>query len=451
MAPRGRQQPASPHVQKSNRSCDGVEHGRLDGLERLGARRERVAVLAARRARPRPGRSGTRVSSGVPRSSDDALAARRRRAPRRGRCALVDDVVDEPRVPAQRRPPARGLRGTPRWRPRPGGTRARRRRRRAARRARCRRRRRCARVQSGREQAEPVEHQRAERLVVLGEVVDRRRVGALRRAVADRRAVEVGRALDLERELDRGEQRVEAGRRRVAAGAGDEAQRVRREVAASSRCGRAARSPGRRGPPSARRPRRRAAASPAAPTRPRRRDALAAVDHDVRRRRARPGRAAAARRACAGAAPRRRLGVGDLDVLDPVEDAGLLDRPQAALVAAGVPHGALLENAADARSCVRSTTYVTTDRRARPRPARPRRDSTAIRWPSSCWSAPWTRCCVAATSSGPPGSKTSASRPLPKSGRITRSPGAVKSTCSIRSRRWSSAPVPAVRPRPSTW
>ena len=37
----------------------------------------------------------------------------------------------------------------------------------------------------------------------------------------------------------------------------------------------------------------------------------------------------------------------------------------------------------------------------------------------------------------------------PKSGRITRSPGAVSSTCAIRSRTWSTSSVPAVRPLPS--
>ena len=49
------------------------------------------------------------------------------------------------------------------------------------------------------------------------------------------------------------------------------------------------------------------------------------------------------------------------------------------------------------------------------------------------------------------GANTSCSRPLPKSGRLTRSPGAVNSTCSIRSRMWSSSSVVAVRPRPSKW
>ena len=37
--------------------------------------------------------------------------------------------------------------------------------------------------------------------------------------------------------------------------------------------------------------------------------------------------------------------------------------------------------------------------------------------------------------------RSASSRPLPKSGRITRSPGAVNSTCSMRSRRWSSGSV----------
>ena len=82
----------------------------------------------------------------------------------------------------------------------------------------------------GREQAEPVEHQRAERVVVLREVVDRGRFGGLRRAHADGLAVEVRRALDLERELDRRELRIEPCRRLVAAAARDETQRVEREV-----------------------------------------------------------------------------------------------------------------------------------------------------------------------------------------------------------------------------
>ena len=63
-----------------------------------------------------------------------------------------------------------------------------------------------------------------------------------------------------------------------------------------------------------------------------------------------------------------------------------------------------------------------------------------------CCSAPCTSICVVAASVVLLGSNTSASSPLPKSGRITRSPGAVNSTCSIRSRMWSSRSVAAVRP-----
>jgi hypothetical protein len=52
--------------------------------------------------------------------------------------------------------------------------------------------------------------------------------------------------------------------------------------------------------------------------------------------------------------PGRRLRVRDLDVLDPVEDAGVLDRAQAALVAAEVPHGTLLVNVAVAAPASRA-------------------------------------------------------------------------------------------------
>ena len=48
--------------------------------------------------------------------------------------------------------------------------------------------------------------------------------------------------------------------------------------------------------------------------------------------------------------------------------------------------------------------------------------------------SPCTRNWVAVASSSLLGAKTSCISPLPKSGRLTRSPGAVNSTCSIRSR-----------------
>src|SRR4029079_17385539 len=97
---------------------------------------------------------------------------------------------------------------------------------------------------------------------------------------------------------------------------------------------------------------------------------------------------------------------------DSVEDACLLDRAQAAFVAAHVPHATLLANVAEVRSCVWSATYETLTVSA-PSSCSTSHDSTAIRCPSSCWSEPCTMCWVVATSSGPPGSKTRLSRPLP--------------------------------------
>ena len=52
---------------------------------------------------------------------------------------------------------------------------------------------------------------------------------------------------------------------------------------------------------------------------------------------------------------RRRLGVGDLQVLDAVEVPGLLDRARPAHVAADVPHGAPPTKVDETRSCVRRT------------------------------------------------------------------------------------------------
>ena len=136
--------------------------------------------------------------------------------------------------------------------------------------------------------------------------------------------------------------------------------------------------------------------------------------------------------------PGRRLGVGDLDVLDPVEDACL-------------PHGRGGRSSQHAYFTARSSRRPPTPapacgarRTSRPPTARPRpahverldRDQV----PEVLLQRPLDEMLGRGDELGPPGSKTSESRPLPKSGRITRSPGAVKSTCSIRSRRWSSAP-----------
>src|SRR5262249_35144293 len=74
---------------------------------------------------------------------------------------------------------------------------------------------------------------------------------------------------------------------------------------------------------------------------------------------------------------------------------------------------------------------------------------TSIRSPSHCTSAPCTAARVAVASGSLLGRNTYCSSPVPNDGRLTRSPGEVKSTCSIRSRTWSSSPVVAVWPRPS--
>ena len=82
-----------------------------------------------------------------------------------------------------------------------------------------------------REHAQAVEHQAPKARVVLGQGVD---VGArqrLRRARRHGSAVEIGRAFDLERKLDRREHRVEARRRQLAARIDEQAQGVAREVA----------------------------------------------------------------------------------------------------------------------------------------------------------------------------------------------------------------------------
>jgi hypothetical protein len=60
-----------------------------------------------------------------------------------------------------------------------------------------------------------------------------------------------------------------------------------------------------------------------------------------------------------------------------------------------------------------------------------------------------TSACVAAASAELLGMKTSDFSPQPNSGRFTRSPGFVNSTCRIRSRTWSSSAVVAERPRAS--
>ena len=336
----------------------------------------------------------------MPRVERDALAADEDAHPGARVAAVVHEVVDEPGVAAQRGPAAGGAEvGLGRDRVLAVGElvgdvgeqlderdaevgRA-------------------ALASSRREQAEPVEHQPAEasRSPWRGSrsPAPSARLG---RAVAGGAQSKSRRALDLERELDRGQQRVEPGRRRVAAarrrrGAACSVEKSPRESVRTSSTVAGSSSPATS-----------AGSSPAG-------SAVAGATHstptvgirsppsivDVRRRSA-PRRRLQQPDEQRPLAQRlrRRLGVRDLEVLDAVERAGLLDRPQAALVAAARTLTAR-SRANDGRrraACVRSTTYATVDRRARPRPASTSTDSTAIRWPSHCWSAPCTRCCVVA-------------------------------------------------------
>jgi hypothetical protein len=320
----------------------------VERLERLGARCERVTVLFAvgldHVGDVRDSRQERR-----PTPEHDPLTVHENTHPGARVRTLVRDVVHEPRVAAERRPAAGRLQ-----------VRLRRNRVLAVRelvgdvREQLDERdpdvRRAALGPPGREQADPVEHQRPERLEVLRQVVDRRRLAELGRAVADRRTVEVGRALDLERELDRREQRIEARRRLVARRPGDQPQRVGREVAAGvgpdEQQRRRVVEPGRQHRNLGRRRRGRLD----------RRNPVAAGDPDVRLRRQRSGGLQHPHEERPLLEAGRRLRVRDLDVLDPVEVPRFLDGLQAPLVAAGVPHGTALEKDTERRSCVRSAT-----------------------------------------------------------------------------------------------
>ena len=208
----------------------------------------------------------------------------------------------------------------------------------------------------GGQQAEPVEQQPPERPVVLGQVVDRGDHRRLRGAALLLPAVELRRALDLERERHLGQQGVEAGGRVVAAGAGDQAQGVAGEVApvrgADDQDGGGFVEAGHQGGVLAGRQ----GGGRRHPLDRHHRHPLAAGDGDVGRPQAGRGLEQPHEQGALAEGLRRGVGVGHLDVLDAVGRPGLLDRPQPALVAAGVPHGPLRENVAVVRSSVRSTT-----------------------------------------------------------------------------------------------
>jgi hypothetical protein len=309
----------------------------------------------------------------------------------------------------------------------------------------------------GRQQRHPVEDQPPEARVVLREIVDLGPAGGRRRLAGRRPAVEVGRAVDLEREGDLREHRIEARRRPRVRARARERERVAREVA------------GRRRPQDDRvRLDRQHVDLDVA-------DALAAADLDVvgaeaslllgRQRvhevdgqaplpeQLRP--AVGRQRVVLGELARVELAgheVADLQVVDGVERRVALHGGSPLPVGARVLHCAHAWPACSKRSTrcspVTCTTYCTSTLSfASSRSISTR--SIATTSPSHCCSAPCTSAWVAVASSSDSGANVSCSSPLPKSGRFTRSPGTVNSTCSMRSRTWSSRPVVAVRPRPS--
>ena len=188
---------------------------------------------------------------------------------------------------------------------------------------------------------QPVEHQPAEALVVLGEVVDRRARGGrpAGRCTSRPQSKSLGHST-LNENCDLGEQRVEAGgRRRRCPALARGAKRVAREVAARGRCARPARGRARRAPSTQRRRR-----SPAGQRVGGRRPTRRRRPRSARRRRSRRSRGVERRRT--GSSSRTNsvrwrsasvglVGVAHLEVLDAVEQCrAWLDRLEPALVAA---------------------------------------------------------------------------------------------------------------------
>src|SRR5690348_6850627 len=131
----------------------------------------------------------------------------------------------------------------------------------------------------------------------------------------------------------------------------------------------------------------------------------------------------------------RRAVVQHLEELDGVLAAGAAQDFEATLFAAAEDHAAPPGQAKLSRCALlsASSTYLTTTRKVLSS-ASTSTAFTAIRWPRFCCSAPWISIWAVAASAVLLGSNTIASRPPPKSGRMTRSPDEVNSTCSMRSR-----------------
>src|SRR5262249_50274436 len=129
---------------------------------------------------------------------------------------------------------------------------------------------------------------------------------------------------------------------------------------------------------------------------------------------------------------RKRIVLLDFEKIDTIDLAGrVLQRIAACGVATAVNHRGLTSwlSSKTRRSCVRRTVkQISTNTFSSSLSTLT--SSTRIRSPSHCCISPCAKSCVAAANSLLLGAKTKRARPLPKLGRLTRSPGAVNSTCS---------------------
>ena len=281
------------------------------------------------------------------------------------------------------------------------------------------------------------EQQRPEARVVLGEVVEREPRLAGRQTLAVHAAVDVARAAGRERERRPPEHGVERRPSRARACTASSRRRGRQattSVPSSARATETTRMPTTRTPPM-------------------QLDASAAP-----RRAASPSGGSGFRKCTTSRQP---VGGVELDEVDAVQRRVGDGRPRAAAArrrrAGGADLGAVaLIRLRPARRTPRRGGRPSTaagrrrSRRAAPRPARPSTASTSTTSSSQRWSDARTSICVVVASTSLSGANTIVFRPQPKSGRLTRSPGSVNSTCSIRSRTWSSAVVAAVRPSAPT-
>src|SRR6185312_9837230 len=292
--------------------------------------------------------------------------------------------------------------------------------------------------------AQAIQYQGAKARIVLRQIVDAgsRRYG--RRARVLRSAVEGCGAFDLEAELDGAEARVEPGGRTVITveRGGDQAQRVDGVIAVAAGCHRQDEvgvgqlgEIARRGAGDRRGRRIRGGRRPA------HLDVLnpgAALDDDVVDGESPHREQQMDEEGPLACQTREGFVVEHLEIVDAVDErragAGVVGTDQIASqrVAALVHHWPPPEvKVCTCRTWVWRTTYCTVTLSVEST-ALTLTDSSAMRLPSQLCNAPCTRNCTAAAAESLLGANTCCSTPLPKLGRLIRSPGAVKSTCSMR-------------------